>query len=133
MYRIATIALILAVYGDGHKYPADPEFAQSYAVRACECIGKIRNNWVLAENKAAVDLLYNTIQNIAWRVMTHPQMRLLCRFSGHLMYTDPLRPAADGELTLDWVAQMRKRTEEITGGSVDGLQSINKQDKPSGT
>ncbi|PVH78308.1 hypothetical protein DL98DRAFT_516808 [Cadophora sp. DSE1049] len=133
MYRVATITLVLAVYGDGHKYPADPEFAQSYAVRACEIIRLVRMAPVSAENKTAVDLLYNTIQNLAWSRITQPQVRLFCRLTGHLMYKDPLDPKADDEPELDWGAQMRRRKELTTRRSADGLKSASQQDKPSGS
>ncbi|KAH7403665.1 hypothetical protein BKA64DRAFT_777322 [Cadophora sp. MPI-SDFR-AT-0126] len=132
MYRIATISLVLAVYGDGYKYPADSEFAQTYARRACEFINNVRKDGASAESKTAVDLLYNTIQNFACSAISQPGMRFMCRRAGHLKYKDLLDPKLVDEADTAWNALMAMRKKFLSGGSADGLKPARQQDKHSG-
>jgi len=112
LYRVTTILLILAVYGDGHEYPADEQFAQSCAVRICQCTQALRANEVPAESKGAVDILCNASQNIAWSCITQTQLRIFCRLTGLLMYNDHVDPEGEVEPFVDFGAIMRRHQEQ---------------------
>ncbi|KAL5314111.1 hypothetical protein ACEPPN_018535 [Leptodophora sp. 'Broadleaf-Isolate-01'] len=87
-YRLAATHTILAIYGDGIEYPPGPKFTEACGLGACYGVLSMKELGVTPENKNAFKLLYDMVQNVAFRVITDPTTRLLNQLASILTYRD---------------------------------------------
>ncbi|KAH6718879.1 hypothetical protein BKA61DRAFT_652526 [Leptodontidium sp. MPI-SDFR-AT-0119] len=87
-YRLAATHTILAIYGDGIEYPPGPKFTEACGLGACYGVLSMKELGVTPENKNAFKLLYDMVQNVAFRVITDPTTRLLNQLASIPTYRD---------------------------------------------
>ncbi|KAG4433839.1 hypothetical protein IFR05_010687 [Cadophora sp. M221] len=138
LYRLTTIQMILAIYGDGTKFPPDPKFTEGCGFGAYILVRVVKNRGVMPENKTAFKLLYNTVQNVALSAITDLNKRVLYRAIGILNYPDGSGDDEDdeGDDTEDNKGDSDATQEDpIADGLAESLESVGleNQDKPSDT